>query len=328
MATAPSEINMGYGGFCGVDWQTDSLIQKPFTTVSTVPLITPHQVFITGGNIGVSYNRPTENTYKAPRGTTAASPILFGNGTAQISGQISFDMAHFNISYFLDQAKLSRNTYFHLLMSDGGNTYGVYYNMWNSFSINASAESIVNCNLGYMSLNCFSHQIKAVSSIATGTLINIFDKALVAYWEAGTQGYVQSFTINITQDVTPVYLNNSLIMPSYLRSGSLKVNANIQSCIGWQNISSLLDLSKSENTTQQGNQQSSQSGNQQKTNGDFSFKIGSKTFTLKNALLSSQQYNHSGAGDVVKYSYAMQSVALKSPSQALFTITGGDTTTL
>ena len=320
MATAPSEINMGYGGFCGVDWKTDSLIQKPFTDVATTPSsITPHQIFITGGNIGVSYNRPTENTYKAPRDTTAASPLLFGNGTAQISGQISFDMAHFNIDYFLDQAKLSRNTYFHLLMSDGGNTYGVYYNMWNSFSINASAESIVNCNLGYMSLNCFSPQINTVSSISTGALTNIFNKALVAYWEAGTQGYVQSFTINITQDVTPVYLNNSLIMPSYLRSGSLKINANIYSCIGWQNITSLLNLSTSD-TNQQGNQQG--------TNGDFSFKIGNKTFTLKNALLSSQQYNHSGAGDVVKYSYAMQSVALKSPSQALFTITGGDLTVL
>ena len=136
MATAPSEINMGYGGFCGVDWKTDSLIQKPFTDVATTPpSITPHQIFITGGNIGVSYNRPTENTYKAPRDTTAASPLLFGNGTAQISGQISFDMAHFNIGYFLDQAKLSRNTYFHLLMSDGGNTYGVYYNNEN-FTIN------------------------------------------------------------------------------------------------------------------------------------------------------------------------------------------------
>lgn len=321
-----TQLNMGYGGFCGVEWYTDSLVKKTHTAVATVPnLSSPEQIFITNGNIGVTYNRPTENTYKAPRSTTNVMPILLSPGTASISGSVSFDMSHANLEYFLNQARLSRNTYFHLAMSTGSDYYVVYYNMWNSFSISASSGGLVTCNIGFISLNCFKTDITATSGFSAGMLTNIFDNALVAYWQAGTQGYVQSFTINITQDVTPVYLNNDLIMPSYLRSGSLKVNANIQSCISWQNIGKVIDLSTytgtENNNNNDGNGNNSEDSGSTTGSGKFAFGIGSKTFTLNNALLSSQQYSHNGAGDVQKFSYSIQSVGLSSPNDSPFTIT-------
>ena len=313
MSTQPTQINMGYGGFCAIDWRKDSLVKQTHSVVSTEPsLENAQQVFITGGNIGVTFNRPTENSYKAPRGTTSAAPLLFSPGTASISGSISFDMSHLNLDYFLNQERLSRNTYFHLIMSTGAQYYAVYYNMWNSFTISAASGGLVTCSVGYMSLNCFQSDIFTASSLSA-TLQNVFDNALVAYWQAGTQGYIESFTINLTQDVTPVYLNNDLIMPSYLRSGSLKLNANIQSCVSWQNISKVLDLATY-------NYQDDSSTDGQDIPGQFSFNIGNKMFQLNNSLLTSKEYSHSGAGDVAKFSYGIQSVALKSPSESLFTI--------
>lgn len=319
------QIQMGYGGFCGVDWQPQSLVQKTREDAEQIPEeFSWNQIFITNGNIGVTYNRPTENTYKAPRGTTSVMPVLLSPGTASISGSVSFDMSHNNLGYFLDQSRLSRNTYFHLIMNSGGVCYAVYYNMWNSFSISAASGGLVTCNIGFMSLNCFDTTIQE-ATVQQDVVSNIFDDALVAYWQAGTQGYVQSFTINITQDVTPVYLNNDLIMPSYLRSGSLKVNASIQSCISWQNIGKVIDLSTytgtENNNNNGGNGNNSENSGSATNAGKFAFGIGNKTFTLNNALLSSQQYSHNGAGDVQKFSYSVQSVALSSPNDSPFTIT-------
>lgn len=306
--TSPKQINMGYGGYCGIDWRTDSLLLMPKTTATTAPtdMSTIESVFITSGNIGVQYNRPVENTYRSPRTTTNTVPILLGVGTAQISGSVSFDMSHLNLDYFLSEDKLKRNTYFHLLMTDGGNYYGVYQNVWNSFSISGASGGIVTCSIGYMSLNCCNPDIYSPSA-NIASISNSFDNALVAYWQAGVQGYIESFTINLTQDVTPVYLNNDNIMPSYLRCGAQKLNANIQSCIGWQDIGKILDL-----TTYPGTDTDS---------GKFAFKIGKKTFTLNNTILSTKQYTHNGGGDVVKYSYSVQSVGLTSPNDKLFSIT-------
>ena len=60
MATtnAPSEIKMGYGGFCGVDWKTTSLVQQSQSTILSEQLSSAHRVFITGGNVSLQFNRP------------------------------------------------------------------------------------------------------------------------------------------------------------------------------------------------------------------------------------------------------------------------------
>lgn len=301
-----AEINMGYGGFCGVDWYTSSLLHITQNSVSTnSALANPQQIFITNGNVQLNYNRPTQNTYKAPRDTSAAFPVLFGPGTASISGSIAFDMSHQNLDYFLDSSKLARNTYFHLIMNDGNFTYAVYYNIWNSFTLSASSGGILTCNIGYVSLNCFKDEILKFSG-AIPTTINQssnINNALVSYWQAGTQGYIDSFNINLTQDVNPVYLNNDKIMPSYLRCGSLKLTAQIQSCLSWQNISRVVSLS------------SYTSG---QIVSSFSFQIGSKIFVLNDAVLMSKEYSHAGAGDVAKYSYTIETVALDSPQASLF----------
>ena len=65
-------------------------------------------------------------------------------------------------------------------MSSGEDTIVVYQNMWNSFSINASAGGLVTCSIGYMSLNKFKPQISTEN--ITFTDGNYFEKSLVAYW--------------------------------------------------------------------------------------------------------------------------------------------------
>ena len=315
MATdnGPTQILMGYHGYGGIDWYPQSLnnIEK----MEDITSGTGQQILVTGGNISLSYNRPTENMYKAPRSNKNVSPLLLGTGTAQISGSVNFDLTHTNLDYFLDGKKICRNTYFHLYLTDGNTngTHQITYNMWNSFTISASAGGIVNATLGFISLNGYKDKITTGTGI---TAADIFANTLVAYWQAGTQGYVESFSINFAQDVTPVYLNNDRVMPSYLRSGAFKLTANIQSCIPWDYVSNIISPYYSDYGFD-GNYTLSEDV------GSFSFQIGNKTITLNNVFLQTQQYSHSGAGDVAKYSYGLQSVALQ-PSQTLFTISGGN----
>lgn len=309
--SSPGTLYLGYGGMCFTDWQSSSgllLVSKQTIkqfTDENIVYDNSAQIFITGGNINLQYNRPTENTYFAPRDSTNVSQILLGPGTANITGSINFDMNHKNLSYYINDKRIARNQYFHLVMNDGNKGYYVTHNVWNSISFNASVGGLVTCSISYNSLNSFKDSIRSLSANTQSKASSIFDNTLVSYWEAGPDALIDSFAINFSQDVTPVYLNNDLFMPSYLRCGTFRLNANIETCIEWAGIEQVNNFSTSA-TTQNAS--------------TFSINIGSQKITIINPFIDVQQYSHGGGGDLGKYSYQLSAVSLSSPTASLFSI--------
>ena len=59
------------------------------------------------------------------------------------------------------------------------------------------------------------------------------DGQLVKYWHTGAYG-VESFTINITQSLTPVYLNVDDMGPQYLRAGLWDMSFEISAWDDWR----------------------------------------------------------------------------------------------
>lgn len=310
-------LYLGYGGFCFADWHTSSLLFQTKNQIDTYDISNSSAsesslVYITGGNVNLTHNRPLQNTFHSPRGTTNVTQILLGPGTATITGSFNFDMNHKNIQYYLDENKIRRNTFFHLFINDSNHGYYITHNVWNSISFSASAGGLLTCAISYTSLNSFKDQIRPFSNNNVQSAnSNYFENTLVAYWETGIQCFIDSFSLNFNQDVSPVYLNNTSFMPSYLRCGSLKVNANIDSCIGWQGI-------QMANKIQSGNSvpQSSQSA----MSSYFPIRIGNKEVRINNALVDVQEYNHGGSGDLAKYSYQITGTALQKYSDPLFSI--------
>lgn len=298
MSTSSNAITgtlIGYGGYGCIDWKTESLINRSltiddtFTNTTTQGGYVPadgNLIHITNGNINCQLTRPLQTTYKSPRTTVQVSPLILGIGTASISGSVSFDMTKSNIEYFLDQNKIARNTYFHLFMSDGTKQYAVYHCVWNNITISASAGSLLTCSISFIALNNRNVQIDTRGL----TIPTYFDNTLVAYWQAGASNHMQSFNLNFTQQVNPVYLNNSYIMPTYLRCGSIGINATIDSWFGWEDII------------------------------NDEIRIGNRKVKFNNKTINMRQFSHSGAGDIGKHSYQITSVAVKSPTENIFTI--------
>ena len=280
-------IVVGYGGFGYIDWKTDSLVNTNQGSIDSpsVSVTDANTVFLTGASVNITANRPVQQTYRSHRTNTNVSSILVGVGTVNISGNITFDMSRQNLSYFLNSNRIKRNTYFHFGMSDGKSQYIVYHCVWNSISFSASVGSLVSCNISYTALNKRQTTIGTPSRKPSSAY---FDHSLVAYWDTAVGNCIQSFNVTFTQNVTPVYLNNSFLTPTYLRCGNIAATADIESWQSWQDVNEV--------------------------------KIGSKTITFNKSMYNMIQYSHAGAADIGKHKFQISTVAVNSPTDTIFSI--------
>ena len=275
-----------YGGYTGIgqiEWKTTSLLLSPLSSTTTSS--SAQYIHITNAQLSTNVNRPMESTYYAPQDTKLVSPIIMGMGTCNITGSVSFDMTNSNLNTLLQQSNLTRNTYFWLGIHDGNKGYSVDHCVWTNFTISASAGGLVNCQISFNALN------NRNADFGTYALPNgdKFADTLIAYWQSGANNHMESFSLSFTQQVTPVYLNNDFFMPTYLRCGSVGINATIESWFDWEDTSTI--------------------------------KIGDKKITFNNKCVNVKEFTHSGAGDVGKHSYQITSVATTKPDDNIFTIT-------
>jgi hypothetical protein len=108
----------------------------------------------------------------------------------------------------------------------------------------------------------------------------------VAYWDCGGRG-VESFTINFTQDVTPIYLNNIYVMPTYFRVGNFSINASI---VSYDN----LDISVNKSTIYNADYEDLKHYNG-KDGISITLKIGKKAITFINTVVISKSFSHPGS---------------------------------
>lgn len=284
-------IKLGYGAYGCVVWHETSLLmlgQSNLSQLDAFPTNSGQFLFLTSANINVQFNRTFQKVYKTPRDTTNVHDILTNVGTCNITGSISFDMSRSNLQYILDAKYIKRNTYFTLFLSDGNKKYVVKHCVWNNINITTQVGGILTCTIGYVALNgritdIIQHTYKMDNTY--------FDNSLVAYWQAGAGNKIQSFNLNFTQQVNPVYLNNEFVAPTYLRCGMVGINASFESWDSWQDLSE--------------------------------FYIGNKKIKFNNKIINVKQFSMSGATDIGKHNYQIASVAIKKSTQQIFTITNG-----
>ena len=302
---ANNKIIIGYGGYGKID--VKSLDGEILRSVI---------IHISGASINVAFTRPMETTYNAPPNQESRAQIPLGVGVCNITGSVNFDFSMNSVNQLIAEDFLCRNNKFDLYMCDGRVEYIVYDCCWNSFTINASPQSLVTGSISFVALNKngMGEPVANIESTEPDNSVdNYFRNELVAYWEAGAND-VESFNITFAQEVTPVYLNNKYLMPTYLRCGALSISANIVSWKDW------IGFKEKENIFENDFFEDLNPGNDIRAADGIIIAIAEKSILINNKVVMVKEYSHSGAGDVGSHSYTINGTVVSSSKDKLFEI--------
>lgn len=180
-------------------------------------------------------------SYHIPFSDAKRSKIKLNEGTYTFSGNISFELTSSLAGNILDVGFLSgRKKMFNLTIYDGMYTVNMPQCIWQNISINGDPNGAVTCSISFMSLNAYQKDIKVTN---TRAITAVAPDALQPYWKYGssngTSETVESFSLTFSRNVTPVFLNNDWLTPSYMRVGILDVELNINCLEKWFDLSEI-----------------------------------------------------------------------------------------
>ena len=212
-------------------------------------------VRVLSASITRDLNIPTANTYYLPyeqddindNNEKVRSSIRLGYGTYTFNGQISMELSNGCLNFFDTSYKfLFRNYVFSVQFFDGEKVCTIKNCMWNSIKLSCSAGGIPTMSISFQSNNESKNKLQ----ISNPSSFSSFDSddILIPYWRTGVKKiivqsneeyygngydnvdkYLQPTDFNLSFDrgVTPIFLNNKLITPSYLRAGLINVNLDL-----------------------------------------------------------------------------------------------------
>ena len=205
-----NNIELGYGGNATIDG---------------------NYVLITGGSLSKSLTIPFVTPYDTPVNEDSRIKVKMGDGVYAFSGNISFDMSLGAVENLISDFFIKRNKEFKIEISDGYRGYSLDRCKFDSLSFSASAGSLFTGSISFQSIEDFTENISSLSKSYLFQPDNV-DGQLVKYWHTGAFG-VESFTININQSLTPVYLNVDDMKPQYIRAGLWDLSFEINAWDDW-----------------------------------------------------------------------------------------------
>lgn len=191
-------------------------------------------------------NIPKVECSNIPWSDEPRSSIRLGKGTYTFSGNINFELTKELKKFLFGEHSSSgiggmffyRNCMFDISIAD---TSKIILNgcSWNNFSMNCSANSLINCSFGFSSLNLRdtidSREDFVVEDWSPSPPIVQEDSHILEpYWQYGVDDIsLTNFSINISRNVEPIFLNNQLTTPTYLRIGALDVDISFSCVSDW-----------------------------------------------------------------------------------------------
>ena len=250
-------------------------------------------VQVTSANIARSLNLPVQTGYYLPFKDGAGavrSPVRVAYGTFAFNGEISFELTNGIANGVFNNGFYKRNSLFSVQFFDGQNTCTIRNCVWNSVNLNCSPGSTVKVSIAFMSNNGYLNSLQISHKDLNDELEYNSNDLLIPYWQCGKENFTE-FSVNFSRNVTPVYLNNDLCVPSYLRPGIIELGVSattVKNVVSWGD--------------------------------NFVIKVGSShSITLNGAVLKSRQYQMSSMNDTGAKTYEWTSIA-NSPSNSIFAI--------
>lgn len=222
---------LGYGSWCTLRMRHGSKAGSlEGGTTSSTQLIP-----LDSASYSRSQSVPMQSTFSVGFNDEVRSPIRTGYGVWAYNGSLSFDFSApmRDLIFTKKQEFFQRNSFLDITLCDGEGMIEIPGAVWNSFSISASENQLVNGSLGFASCNGYVPDIQVTKNIP-GRRNYVDLPELQPYWQYGRDG-VTAFTLNISRSVTPIYLNEKdWAGPAYLRVGMLDVSADVTCWEEWQ----------------------------------------------------------------------------------------------
>jgi hypothetical protein len=149
------------------------------------------------------------------------SKIRLGYGVYSFNGNITLEITKAWLQSFLTSSLFQRTHSFNLIMNDGEQKLTLNGNVWSSISFNYAAQQIPTCSISFQSYNGKNDGGKnedlSITSVTPTQQTAPSD--FINYWESGISGMeCESFNLTFNRQVTPVYLNGSGKVPSYIKA--------------------------------------------------------------------------------------------------------------
>jgi hypothetical protein len=171
----------------------------------------------------------------SPTPLTSRSKILHADGISAFSGSLNFDVTANAMDVFTTSKLLGRGYKFNIGINDGGAGTDTGWLMNDCYitnlSLTGSASGIVTASLSYV----------AKSGKTSGTVTNAYilddyssstDNQPLGYWWSGAAtgggaADVKDWTFTMNQAVTPIYLNQDVKTPQYLKVGLIDYQLDV-----------------------------------------------------------------------------------------------------
>jgi len=257
---------------------------------------------LTSGSYTRQCNIPSANSFNIPLADTGVhGPIAMGVGVYSYSGNITFELTDSVLSTIWTSSFFKRYGLFNLSLHDGDANLVANNCCWSNITVNGGVSQIPTCSISFQSNNGFTEDLSitpGASNVSTAAFDSTNTMQLIPYWQTGPDGVgtndvITDFSISFDRSVSPIYLNNDLKTPSYLKAGLISVNASITAA----NVPTLA------------------------TSGTINVYISSQHgVTLNYGYLSNRGYNISGISDNGTKTYAFNSISQSSADDEIFQI--------
>ena len=151
--------------------------------------------------------------------------VISADGTKLVDGSFTFDVDLDKAFLLLDFCLSRRKSTFEIdTATEQLQTLTQAGCYWNQLSLSCSAGGLVNGSLG---LNANQSFVLEDLEDPIGSFSDITSSDLVPYWQTGNED-VFSWSINLTQMLTPTYLNTQSFFPTYFRVGPWELALEIE----------------------------------------------------------------------------------------------------
>lgn len=223
-------ILQGHKGWCRVDFRGDASYHDD----SGGGVVSPSGTVVYATDLSYTrdLNIPMLDSYYTPLkdddgGESVKSRIRMGFGTYLFQGSISMNVSNDLASAMLQERNFKRGSVFDIYAFDGRERIAIRNCVWSSLSISASGRELVTSSVSFISNNGYRNDVQ--TSVVDAGSENFVSASglMVPYWQTGVKDAL-SFSLEFSRQAQPVYLNNTLFVPSYLKAGLIDVSLRVE----------------------------------------------------------------------------------------------------
>jgi hypothetical protein len=176
------------------------------------------QVLITSGNLDENLSPSYLEALDIPPTTNERrSRFKHADGTVAYSGSVSFDVTEAFLSVLTVSTLLQRFYTFDMGIHDGNQGYQYGSCKLTSLSLAGDPAGLITATIGGMS----------AVQMTGGGVANAYDfDEPLGYWWSGNAA-VRNWSFSMSQDVTPVYVNDNVTTPKYLKVGLVSYTLDV-----------------------------------------------------------------------------------------------------